>query len=55
MQSSSRFTYTYRELACSQHMHSTRDEMQLLRSGRCNMDYQFAMLIYLQSHELFDP
>ena len=32
-----------------------RDEMRLLRSGRCNMDYQFAVLTYLQSHQLFDP
>ena len=31
-----------------------RDEMQLLRSGRCNMGYSFAMLIYLQSHQLCD-
>jgi len=30
------------------------DEMQLLRSGICNMGYSFAMLIYLQSHQLFD-
>ncbi len=31
-----------------------RDEIQLLRSGRCKMEYNFAMLIYLQSHQLFD-
>ncbi len=30
------------------------DEMQLLRFGRCNMGYSFDMLIYLQSHQLFD-
>ena len=35
-------------------MQDLRDEMQLLRSGRCNMDYQFAILIYLQSDQLSD-
>ena len=36
-------------------MQEIRDGMQLLISGRCNMGYRFAMLIYLQSHQLFDP
>lgn len=31
-----------------------RDEMQLLRSGRCNMGCSFAMLVYMQSHQLCD-
>ena len=36
-------------------MQEIRDGMQLLISGRCNMGSRFAMLIYLQSHQLFDP